>query len=70
MSEQFVYLKDIHGCNVTVDVAEIMELITEQHFRLFGMDLHTIIELRSMYFIRGGNEPITVDSVRAVMKTL
>jgi len=59
-------LKDVNGVTFVVDTAELYTQLVADDFRLLGMELKTILRLRTEYLKRGGQEPITEASVAAI----
>lgn len=46
----------------------LLDAMTHQSFKIFGMDIKSLIEMKKQYFIHGGKPKITVESIRKVFK--
>ncbi len=42
------------------------ESVVDKDFRIFGMDVHTVLEMRKQYQLRYGVEPMSAESVKEV----
>jgi hypothetical protein len=67
LHHDFVVIRDANGRLVPVSVKAFMEAVQNTCI-LFDMPLAAILEMRNIYRERGGELPITVESVREVLE--
>lgn len=59
-----VILKDINGIKRQIPLNEIMTNFTENKLTIYGIDMKSMMQMRTEYLKCGGNLPITAQSVK------
>ena len=62
--EELFTIKDINGNYVSIDSVDLYEALKIQNFKLFGMDMLSILEMRKQYLYRHAKLPITVETIK------
>ena len=64
-----VPLRDINGHYVVIGDDVLFDYFTSSVATVMGVDLVCIARFKAEYWARGGQEPITPESIRAAFKT-
>lgn len=61
-----IVCKDLNGNYCSIAISELLYSMTP--ITLFGLSMGEISELRRQYFLRGGPEPASIESIRKVFQ--
>ena len=61
-----IQITDDTGTPRSIPLANIYEHLARQDFKLYGMSLSIILQLRTEYQKLGGTEPMTDESVKEI----
>ena len=62
----FFTVKNVYGKYVKIDFLDLHEALRNQSFKLFGMDVMSILQMRMQYLLRRGKLPITVERIKEI----
>lgn len=63
-----ISLKDANGQYHVFKEQDVLEAFTCSDFQILGMSLNVLLEIRNIYLEKAGVLPITVSSVREILK--
>jgi len=61
-------IKDVDNKTFLVEDHQLFEQLANQGFKLFGMDIPSIAELRKQYLLRKGKLPITKERIKKIFQ--
>lgn len=62
--DNLVHVKDANGNWVVLNFSDLVKMLNKNDFKIFGIDIYGVLELRKEYLMRNGPLPITPESVR------
>lgn len=63
MNQPTVFLTT-DGKRVNVTLPEVLAGMEKSNTKFFGLNIETIVALKKEYHLKGGKEPITVESIK------